>query len=69
MGLFDMIAEHLTLPFETKVLGVEVMVDNLGQTERGDIVVTCRGRERQTLSVLDLPRPDPPPHGWKWIEA
>jgi hypothetical protein len=62
--------EHLTLPFETKVLGVDVMVDNLGQTERDDIVVTCRrGRERQILSVLDLPLPDPPPRGWKWIEA
>jgi hypothetical protein len=70
MGFFNMLEEHLTLPFETKVLGVGAVVDKLGQTERDDIVVVCRhGRERQTISIIDLPLPDSPPDGWKWIEA
>ena len=70
MGFFTMLEQHLTLPFETTVLGVAVIVDELGQTERDDIVVVCRhGRERRTFPILELPLPDPPPDGWTWIEA
>jgi hypothetical protein len=69
-GLFTMIEEHLALPFETKVLGVAVMVERIDFTAAGDIVTECRrGRERQSIPILDLPLPKPPPAGAKWIEA
>jgi hypothetical protein len=32
-------------------------------------VVCSRGRNRQTLPILDLPLPRPPPAGCEWIEA
>ena len=69
-GLYTMIEEHLTLPFQTWVLGVDVTVDKLDITERGDIVARCRrGSEHQWLPMLELPLPDPHPHGWEWIEV
>jgi hypothetical protein len=69
-GFFTMLEEHLALPFETDVLGISVTVERLDLTDRDDIVAACRrGRERQTIPILDLPLPDPPPDGWKWIEA
>jgi hypothetical protein len=70
IGLYTMIDEHVSLPLQTTVLGVEVTVDKLDVTERGDIVARCRrGSERQWVPILELPLPDPPPHGWEWIEA
>lgn len=69
-GLFIKIEEHLALPFEANVLGVPVTVERLELSEPDDIVVVCRrDRARQTLSILELPLPDPPPDGWEWIEA
>jgi hypothetical protein len=36
----------------------------------GDIVTRClRGHERQSIPILDLPLPKPPPAGAEWIEA
>ena len=65
-----MLEEHLALPFDTELLGVAVTVEKLDLTARDDIVAVCRrGRERQTLAILDVPLPQPPPDGWKWIEA
>jgi hypothetical protein len=41
---------------------------DLNQSEQ--IVVICkRGRSRQSLPILDLPLPTPPPVGAEWIEA
>ena len=69
-GFLVMMAEHLKLPFATQILGVEVTVAKVDMNERGDVVVICqRGRIRQSISVLDLPPPDPQPDGWEWIEA
>ena len=70
-SFYTVLDEHLTLPFDTVVLGVEVKVEKLDLTDRSDdIVIVCRrGRARQRLPILDLPLPDPPPKGWKWIEA
>jgi hypothetical protein len=69
-GLFTMIEEQLALPFETEVLGVPVTVEGVDVTETEEIVAICRrGRTRQTLSILELPLPDPPPAGAEWIEA
>ncbi len=70
-SFYTVLDEHLALPLGTVVLGVDVTVEKLDLTDRSDdIVVVCRrGRERQRLPILDLPLPDPPPEGWKWIEA
>jgi hypothetical protein len=69
-GLFAMIEQHLLLPFETKVLGVAVTVERIDLTEAGEIVAKCcRGHEHQSVPLLDLPLPKPPPTGAEWIEA
>ncbi len=68
-GLFTMLDEQLELPFITTVLGMEVTVEKVELTDR-DIVAVCkRGRERQSLPILDLPLSVPPPSGSEWIEA
>ena len=70
VGFFTMIEDNLALPFDSVVLGVEITVEKLDLTGRGEIVAVCRrGRQRQALLLLDLPLPEPPPAGWKWIEA
>jgi hypothetical protein len=69
-GIFTMIEESLTLPFETTVLGVAVVVERIDLTDSDEIVAVCRrGKLRQTIPLLDLPLPDPPPTGSEWIEA
>ncbi len=70
-SFYTVLDEHLPLPFDTVVLGVDVTVEKLDLTDRSDdIVIVCRrGRALQRLPILDLPLPDPPPEGWKWIEA
>ena len=70
MGLFTMIEENLKLPFETKVLGVPVEVVSVDLAGHDHIIAVCkRGRERQAISLLDLPLPTPSPEGAEWIEA
>jgi hypothetical protein len=69
-GLYTMIDENLTVPFETQVLGTSVVVERVVLTDRDEIVAVCRrGRERQRISLLDLPLPSPPPAGAEWIAA
>ncbi|MEO6594359.1 MAG: calcium-binding protein [Planctomycetota bacterium] len=69
-GWFTMIDEHLAMPFETTVLGVQVTVDRVDLNASGQIVAICRcGRNRQALPILDLPLPLPAPEGAEWIEA
>jgi len=69
-GLYTMIEEHLAVPFETTVLGVPVTVERVQLTLREEIVAVCRrARARQTVPLLDLPLPSPPPAGSEWIEA
>jgi hypothetical protein len=70
IGFHATIEMHLNLPFETVVLGVAATVKKVKVTVTGEIVAVCyRGPERQTLSILELPLPDPAPAGWEWIEA
>ena len=70
MGLHSMLEEYLTLPFDTTILGVKVMVERLDLTERDQIVAICRrGRERQRIPLADLPLPSPAPEGAEWIDA
>lgn len=65
-----MIEDNLEVPFETKVLGVEVTVERVDLTRREEIVAICiRGRERQPIPILDLPLPKPRPSGAEWIDA
>lgn len=69
-GFFTMIEEHLSLPFITKVLGVTVTVERVDLTVADDILAICRrGSKRQSIPILDLPLPQPPPSGAEWIEA
>jgi hypothetical protein len=69
-GWFTMIDQNLAVPFETTVLGVPVTVERIDLNASEQIVAVCRrGRNRQTLPILDLPMPNPPPEGAEWIEA
>jgi len=69
-GLYTMIEDNLALPFETIVLGVLVTVERVDLTLREEIVAVCRrGRERQTVPLLSLRLPSPPPAGAEWIDA
>jgi hypothetical protein len=69
-GFFAMIEECLSLPFVTRVLGQAVTVAKVDITSRDQIVAICmRGKSTQTIRILDLPMPDPPPEGAEWIAA
>ena len=70
-GLFNMIEENLRLPFGTKVLGMPVQVESVDISNHdASIIAVCkRGCERQAISLLDLPLPNPAPEGAEWIEA
>jgi len=65
-----MLEDSLTLPFETTVLGVGVLVERIDLTAADEIVAICRrGRNRQALPILELPLPTPLAPGAEWIEA
>lgn len=69
-GWFAMIEEHLKVPFETSVLGMPVTVVRVDLNRSDEIVAVCRrGRYRQTIPILDLQLPSPPPAGAEWLEA
>jgi hypothetical protein len=69
-GLFTMIEDNLSLPFETSVLGVTVSVDGVDMPEHGQIVAVCvRDGIRQAIPILDLPLPTPTPPGAEWVAA
>lgn len=68
-GFYTMIEDHLALPFNTTVLGVEVTVKKIDLTDSGIVAVCVRGRDRQAIGILDLPLPSPRPDGAEWIDA
>jgi hypothetical protein len=69
-GWFTMFEEHLDLPFETQMLGATVTVTSIDLRDDDQINAVCaRGRERQAISLVDLPLPVPLPDGSEWIEA
>ena len=69
-GLYTMIEDNLAFPFETTVLGVRVIVERVHLTRQDEIVAVCRrAGVRQTVPLLDLPLPSPPPVGAEWVEA
>jgi hypothetical protein len=70
VGFLTMLEEHLAVPFMTEILGVVVRVDRVDLNDAEEIVAICRrGRQRQSIPILDLPLPAPLPDGWEWIEA
>ncbi len=69
-GFYTMLEEPLACPFMTTVLRVEVTVERVDLTRREEIVAVCkRGRERQSIPILELPLPKPVPDGAEWIKA
>jgi hypothetical protein len=69
-GWYTMIADNLTVPFQTQVVGVTVTVERIDLTTRDEIVALCtRDQTRQPIGILDLPLGTPPPEGAEWIEA
>jgi len=70
VGFLTMLEEHLAVPFATEILGTAVRVERVDLNDVEEIVAICRrGRQRQMISILNLPQPSPPPAGWEWIEA
>ena len=70
VGFLTMLEEHLRLPFKTEMLGMEVTVERLTLTDDEQIIAVCsRGKSRQSVPILSLTLPDPPPEGAEWIEA
>jgi hypothetical protein len=70
IGFHTMLDDHLDVPFKTEVLGVEATVEKVDLTDDDQIVVICtRGRSRQSIPILELPLPSPPPKGAEWIYA
>ncbi len=69
-GLLTVIEDELKVPFKTQVLGVEVTVERVDLNGEDQIVAICsRETLRQSIPLLDLPLPTPPPKGAEWIEA
>ena len=69
-GLFEMLHEHLDIPFVTTVLGVAVTVTAVDITDDDRIVAVCRrGRDLLRVALLELPMPDPRPGGAEWVDA
>jgi hypothetical protein len=68
-GFYTMIEENLTLPFTTSVLGLEVTVEAIDLTDCGIAAICVRGTHRQSIAILELPLPAPPPPGSEWITA
>ncbi len=57
-GLFTMLEEHLTLPFNTEMLGITVTVTKIDLTVGNEIVAICRrDAHKQAIPILDLPLP------------
>jgi hypothetical protein len=69
-GLLTVIEDELKLPFKTQVLGVEVTVERVDLNGEDQIVAICsREKLQQSIPLLDLPLPSPPPEGAEWIDA
>ena len=70
VGIYTMIEDNLGVPFRTRILGVEVVVERVDLNDGDEIVAVCRaGTVLQRIPVLDLPLPSPPPRGAEWISV
>lgn len=69
-GWFTLLDEHLKVPFQTQILGVPATVEKIDLNPNENIVAICRrGKQRQTVPILDLPLTTPLPADAEWIEA
>ena len=69
MGFFNMIEEHLAVPFKTTILGLTITVESVMHDDSRFVAECVRGEHRQTVDLRDLPIPSPPPAGSQWIAA
>ena len=69
-GFYTMLENDLRLPFETEMLGVTVTVESIDITKDDQLAAVCRrGKNRQRISLADLPLPSTLPEGSEWIVA
>ncbi len=68
-GFYTVFEENLTLPFTTRVLGLEVTVEGIDLTDCGIAAICVHGTHRQSIAILELPLPTPAPPGSEWITA
>jgi hypothetical protein len=69
-GFYITLDEHLTVPFQSVVLGVDVTVAGIDLTDDEQIVAVCtRGPSTQHIPILDLALPTPHPDGAEWVQA
>jgi hypothetical protein len=69
-AFYTMIQDNLATPFQTQVLGLDVIVKDVDLREDVGVVAICaRGAFRQAVPILDLPLPAPRPEGAEWIDA
>jgi hypothetical protein len=69
-GFYTMLDEHLAMPFQTCVLGVDVTVTGIDVADDDQILAVCAGgRGRQRIPILDLPWPRPAPESAQWVKA
>ncbi len=69
-GLYTMIQDNLATPFQTQVLGLDVVVKDVDLRDDAGVVAICtRGAFRGAVPILDLPLPVPRPEGAEWIDA
>jgi hypothetical protein len=69
-GFYTMFDEHLVVPFQTCVWGVDATVTGIDLDDDDQIVAACaRGRWRQRIPILDLPLPTPAPEGAEWVKV
>src|ERR1019366_9811105 len=69
-GFYNMLENDLRLSFETEMLGVMVTVESIDITEDDQLAAVCRrGKDRQRISLADLPLPSTLPEGSEWIVA
>ena len=69
-ALYTMIQDNLVTPFQTQVLGLDVVVKDVDLRDDVGVVAICaRDAFRQAVPILDLPLPVPRPEGAEWIDA
>jgi hypothetical protein len=69
-GLYTLVQDNLATPFQTQVLGLDVLVEDVDLRDDACVVAICtRGAFRQAVPILDLPLPAPRPGRAEWIDA
>lgn len=69
-GFYTALDEHLAVPFQSAVLGVDVTVVGIDLADDEQIMAVCtRGPSTQRIPILNRPMPTAHPDGAQWIEA